>query len=695
MVAHRVCMLIRLLVVLLIALPAAGADVVFRNARVFDGTRVIAKTDVLVRDGRIARVGAALAAPEGAEIVDATGKTLLPGLIDAHTHSWGDALEQALLFGVTTELDQFTEARMAQSMREEQRKPGGVTSRADLFSAGTLVTAPKGHGTEYGLPIPTITKPEDAQAFVDARLAEGSDWIKIVYDDGKSYGMNIPTVSAATMRAVIEAAHKRGKLAVVHAGTAAGAREAIEAGADGLVHLFVNAPPAPGFASRVAKEKAFVIPTLVVEKSITGVAGGAALVTDPRIEPYLNATARGTLQAFFPRLPNAPASDYANAVAAVKALLAANVPILAGSDAPNPGTAHGAALHRELELLVDAGLTPAQALAAATSVPAKAFGLADRGRIAEGLRADLVLVSGDPSKDITATRAIEGVWKGGVRFDRAKFARQIAEARKAAASAPRGIDAKVLSDFEGGAPVAAFGTSWTASADDIAGGKSKGTIAVVDGGASGTSKSLSITGTIDGALPYAWFGAMWSPSDTPMRPANLSSKKELRFQTRGDGKTYRVLVFAQSKGMMPMTRTFATTSAWQEVAIPWTAFGTDGSDITAILFAGGPQAGEFGFQVDEVGLRKVGERWDKSLATTTKDVFSRGSPSTKAGSSSAWEAVVHWSFPPLQVHRWTAHVDTIRQTALFGSERPFTKGATKLYGVIARITRSLTPASFN
>ena len=101
------------------------------------------------------------------------------------------------------------------------------------------------------------------------------------------------------------------------------------------------------------------------------------------------------------------------------------MPILAGTDAPNPGTAHGASLHRELELLVHAGLAPTEALAAATSVPASAFHLADRGRVARGLRADLVLVNGDPTRDITATRDIVGVWKGGAPVDRAAYAKRL------------------------------------------------------------------------------------------------------------------------------------------------------------------------------------------------------------------------------------------------------------------------------
>ena len=158
--------------------------------------------------------------------------------------------------------------------------------------------------------------------------------------------------------------------------------------------------------------------------------------------------------------------------------------------------------------------------------------------------------------------------------------------------------------FESGAAVAAFGTNWLPSADDIAGGKSTGAVKLVDGGAAGTAKSLLVSGTIDGSLPYAWYGAMWSPTAVPMQPANLSSKEELRFHAKGDGKPVRVMVFAQSKGMMPLMQTFVAGPEWQEHTMPWKSFGgLDGSDVMAVIFAGGPAAGEFSFQVDEIALR--------------------------------------------------------------------------------------------
>lgn len=114
--------------------------------------------------------------------------------------------------------------------------------------------------------------------------------------------------------------------------------------------------------------------------------------------------------------PNPGSGCCRSDAASTLALLDAGVDILAGTDAPNPGTTYGASLHQELALLVEAGLSAEEALAAATSVPARRFGLDDRGRIAPGLRADLLLIDGDPIADIDATLDISDVWVRGKRI---------------------------------------------------------------------------------------------------------------------------------------------------------------------------------------------------------------------------------------------------------------------------------------
>ncbi len=583
------------------ALAQQAPATLIRHARVFDGQRMLGQRDVLISGGKIVTISNSIAAPAGATVVDASGMTLLPGLIDAHTHVYGDALQQALVFGVTTELDMFTDANMAAGLRAAQRA-GNVSSRADIFSAGTLATAPKGHGTEYGFAIPTISSPDSAQSWVDARIREGSDYIKIVYDDGHVYGMSIPTISWQTLAALVTSAHKRAKLAVVHIGSAADARVAIEAGADGLMHLFADAAPAPDFGRLAARHHVFIVPTLTVLTSITGKPGSSGLAADAHFASYLSQQSLGTLNGAFPFPKSAPPRDVSYADAAIKQLLVAGVPILAGTDAPNPGTAHGISLHREMELLVHAGMTNVQALAAATSAPAKAFSLNDRGRIAPGLRADLLLVAGDPTANITATRSIEGVWKGGVRFDRAAYAASLAPSQTVALH--KSPEAGLISDFETGNAVATFGSGWLISTDKFARGSSTAEMKVLDGGAGGTHKSLGITGNIVGPLAYAWGGVMFMTGDQPMQPADLSGVKSVHFWAKGDGKTYKIMLFAKSKGMQPSMQDFVAGSDWKEYDFPFAGFdGLDGHDILGVAFTGGPTPGPFAMQIDEVGLR--------------------------------------------------------------------------------------------
>jgi imidazolonepropionase-like amidohydrolase len=614
--AGAACGLAAVLLLAAAGAPAAGpGGFVVRGARVFDGTRMLGIADVLVSGDKIVAVGRDLAVPPGTEAVAGAGRTLLPGLIDAHAHSLGDTLRDALVFGVTTELDMFADARWAAKVKADQAA-GGRLDEADLRSAGTVATVPGGHGTEYGFPIPTLTRPDEAQAWVDARIAEGSDYVKIIVEDGKVLGRPFPTLDQATVAALVAAAHRRGKLAVVHATTLATARAAIDAGADGLEHLFVDRLPDPGFGSFVAAHHAFVVPTLSVLKDVAGEGTGAALVRDPRLAPYIDPDNAANLERRYPERPGKTAI-YAPAPAAVRQLAAAGARILAGTDAPNSGTAHGASLHGELQLLVEAGLTPTAALAAATSAPAAAFRLADRGRIAPGLRADLVLVEGDPSADILQTRAIVQVWKLGVAADRDAFRAEVAGARAAKA---------------------AFGRGWSASNDRIVGGTSTATLAVVDDAppraaaapagappagatppaadatrpspapAAGVAAApagcaLAVTGKVAAGGFFAWAGASLSPGDAPFAEVDLSARKGLRFWARGDGRSYQVMLFSQSHGRMPLSQSFTAGPAWQELAFPWSSFsGYDGHDVQAVVFAAVSPPGPFAFRLAGVRL---------------------------------------------------------------------------------------------
>lgn len=591
----------KLIPTLLLALLMTGGlaaetarPIAITHVRIFDGSKVIPDGTVVIEGRTIRTVGRKVAVPAGAEVIDGSGNTLLPGFIDGHTHTWGDVLTRAAIFGVTTELDMFTSPDFARAQREEQARTG-APGRADLLSAGYLATAPGGHGTEYGMPVPTLTKPEEAQGWVDARIAEGSDYIKIVSEDAKLYGHTIPTLDKATIAALVQAAHKRGKLAVVHISTEEAATEALEAGADGLVHIFTDRAPEAGFVALAVKRKAFVTPTLTVVEGTTGVASGKSLTDDPRLSPYLTSDEVQNLSKSFPKHGE---PRFQNALDAVRQLKAAGVPIIAGTDAPNPGTAHGPSIHRELELLVMAGLSPAEALAAATSVPARIFGLKDRGSIAPGLRADLVLVKGDPTANVTASRDILKVWKIGQEISRPKAPKVTAEAVPAATVPATGE----ISNFDDSTLKGSFGSGWQESTDKLAGGVSVVQKEVVAGGAAGTAKSLAISGEVKAGFAFPWAGMMFLPGSAPMAPANLAGFQGVSFWTKGDGRSYELMLFATRLGQMPAIKNFTAGPDWTQITVPFSELSLDGSDIMGIFLGGGPALGTFRFQVDEVRL---------------------------------------------------------------------------------------------
>ncbi len=606
----RLFIFVGFLIVCVLSSGKASQDVsaatVIKNVRIFDGERIIQNSAVVIEKGRIIAVGQKAKIPEGAKIFDGKGQTLLPGLIDAHVHVWDPQnLKQSLVFGVTAVVDMFMNVETMKAIKEMQSS-GQANDRAYLISPGTLVTVPGGHGTQYGAPIPTITNPEKAQEFVDARIAEGSDFIKIIYDDGSAYSMSRPTLDKVTLRAVIEAAHKRGKLVVVHAATLQNCMDVFEAGGDGLAHLFFNDAYSPEFGRLAARKKVFVIPTLSVLESMSGTSDISSLTEDPFLSAYLNPMDIQMITQSFPFQTSRAA--YEAAEKALIQLKAEAVPILAGTDAPNPGTTYGASLHCELDLLVKAGLSPLDALKAATSVPAEKFNLSDRGRIKPGYIADLVLVNGDPSQDIRATRNIASVWRNGEKVNRETYLDEIEKAKEARerqkkAPPPEHSESGWISDFEGDNIASNFGAGWSVSTDTMMGGKSTSQYQLVKEGAQGSQGALLITGNLVQGSQYQWAGALFSPGEGMMMPANLAFKKSISLWAKGDGKTYVVMVFAQSLGFTPVFETFVAGSDWKEYTFPFEKFGVDGSDIMGIFIGASTDLGGFSLFIDNVRLK--------------------------------------------------------------------------------------------
>ncbi|WP_267423608.1 MULTISPECIES: amidohydrolase family protein [unclassified Curtobacterium] len=354
---------------------------VVHDVRVFTDGSLSSPRDVFVSDGRIVPT-----APTEAARIDGAGGTLLPGLIDTHAHV--DSRQHLLAYGrwgVTTVLDMGT-ASWSETSR--LRNLPGVAS---LRSAGAIACAPKGIAVrKMGYPPGSaVHGPADAARFVADRIADGVDHIKIVLEE--SLPFQPKPLDEATVTALVHAAHGAGLLVCVHATSVKSFQLAARAGADVLTHAPLAGTLSQEQAQDLARRGTATSPTLVMMKKLVE---------------------------HFPAPIKPSKIQYANPVQLVTMLQSVGATILVGTDANSDPTApntieHGASLHEELALLADAGLAPAAALQAATGTAADVFRLTDRGRISPGLRADLLLVDGDPTSDILATQEIRRVWIAG------------------------------------------------------------------------------------------------------------------------------------------------------------------------------------------------------------------------------------------------------------------------------------------
>jgi imidazolonepropionase-like amidohydrolase len=395
--------------------------VLLKPAAVWDGTSdaPAAGWTVLVRGDRIAAVGPAaqVGAPKGATVIDLPGTTLIPGMIEAHTHlflhpynetPWNDqvlreplALRTAravnharatLLAGFTTIRDLGTEGAGYADVGLKQAIDQGIIPgpRMQVATRAMLVTgsyAPK--RTDFAFDPPQGAEEADGidgvMHVARDQIAHGADWVK-VYADYRwgPRGETMPTFTEAELRAIVEAARSSGRAVVAHASTPEGMRRAIVAGVESIEH----GDGGTDETWRLMKEHNVTFCPTVAAGDATRQYAGWKKGVDPE-----------------------PASITAKR-ASFKAALAAGVTMCVGGDV---GVyAHGDDA-REMELMVDYGMAPLAVLKAATSGNAKLLHWETRvGRVAPGLLADLVAVQGDPTRDIHAVRAVRMVMKGGV-----------------------------------------------------------------------------------------------------------------------------------------------------------------------------------------------------------------------------------------------------------------------------------------
>ena len=435
-------MLIRLLLALLPLLliaadrPAGRVEaVLIRGARVFDGTGAAAVPgDVLVVGDRIAAVGRRLKRPRGARLIDARGLTLLPGLHDLHTHlrasgygspdDLGKAWASHLVNGITSANDFSLSGEMLGPIRAIAANGSIPTPRLNL---AIRLGVPGGHGTEYGWGsffTLTATTPRAAHVAMKTALSYKPDVIK-VFADGWRYGRSpdLASMNVPTLAVIVADAHAAGLPVITHTVTLAGAKVAAAAGVDALGHGIGDAPVDAELIALMKANHVAYVPTLVVYEP----------QQDRTFAPlewrHLAAPERAAEAARMARpieaIPELESKRWAIMQANVRALHAAGIRIGVGTDAGIGGVYHGSSAVRETRLLAALGLTPAQALMAATGGAADILRQRDHGRIAVGQRADLLLVGGQPDVTIGDLHDVRRVFAAGSEMPLDELRRRI------------------------------------------------------------------------------------------------------------------------------------------------------------------------------------------------------------------------------------------------------------------------------
>ncbi|WP_299368720.1 amidohydrolase family protein [Winogradskyella sp.] len=360
-----------------ICIGNAQNSFIIENVKLFDGESIIESVSVKVEDGIIKEVSKTIQPTDKDEVIDGKGKTLIPALSNAHVHAWApNSLTEAAKAGVLNVMDMHG-LENYQIMLKQLKDS---TNFARYYVSGYAATAPEGHGTQYGFPVPTLTKPEDAKKFVEDRVKANVNYIKIIVEPWRK------TLSIEIVSELIKEAHKARKIAVVHVSRLEDAIDVLSKDADGLVHIWRDQEMDKSQLKQLSEEKDFfVIPTvLTILKAIESLGEDA--------ETYLTKK---------------------QLLAEIKKLHDIGIPILAGTDPPNLGINYGTDLYEELKLLGESGLSNIEVLKAGTSNITKAFGLENTGYIKTGFIADLILVDGDVTENINTLNNSKIIWKNG------------------------------------------------------------------------------------------------------------------------------------------------------------------------------------------------------------------------------------------------------------------------------------------
>jgi len=422
------------------AAGSAASTFAISGANIWDGTARAPIRDgvIVVSNGRIQAIGprASTPIPKGAMVISGAGKTLIPGLINAHGHvgmtkglkagpeNYSEEnvlaqLRQYARYGVTTVQSLGTDFEPMLKLRGPARE--NEAPRATVFTAGRGFTNKQGYPAvlpgNAGVPR-EVDAVEEVRKNVEELARQKVDMVKIWVDD---HWGHYKKIRPELYRAIIDEAHKRGLRVMAHMFYLEDAKQLVAAGLDGLAHSVRDKEVDDELIRLLKEKKTFAVATLVREESTFIYATPPAFLDDPFFNRWIDPEIIKQLKdpAYGARIKADPdfskfPGQLAMAKKNLKKLSDAGVHIAFGSDSGPPSRFQGFFEHRELELMVEAGLTPAQALQAATSNAATALRISgDFGALTKGKRADMILLDADPLADIRNTRKINKVWISG------------------------------------------------------------------------------------------------------------------------------------------------------------------------------------------------------------------------------------------------------------------------------------------
>ncbi len=570
--------------------PNNGENLSINNINYFDGSNWKKAEKIWITQGKFYTSKPVNWTDNTDNEINGKDLFLIPGLIDHHTHNWDNALQEALSFGVTTQVDMFTHIDFLKAQKKSLSKNN---IQASFYSAGTLATSSKGHGTEYGFTIPTIDSADMAEQFVKERVSEGSDFIKIVYHHESPYYGHFTSIDKPTLKALITAAHKFNKKAVVHISSLQGAKEAVLAGADGLVHIFHDQLADEEIINLMLKHKVFVIPTLSVIQSFAEQMDHSFILQNGLIDKNVSKTQKQAWdQVLLPQVNQSSkhVNIFTTALENTQRLYQAGIPVLAGTDAGNPNVLHGASIHNELYLMSLANIPADKILQSATMMSQLFLDEQFLGQLIDGAPANMLLLSKDPQTDIRHSQAIKTIFKNGIAFN-----------PKAEEQASNSWGHKLLSDFENNSLTTEQALSFVATSDSMMNGNSKAEVLLTDNTCDGQF-GLRVSGEIKPGFPFPWSGALVSFSKDWSKSVSLNSHRSLSFSVKGSEGDYRLMVFI-AKTQRPVEIPFTISQSCSNVDIAFSEYPTiDWSQVQAFAWVANKTSNSFEFVLDSIQL---------------------------------------------------------------------------------------------